>query len=241
RTASARRPPAGTPRWPDGPRPAPRRWACLPRRRCSAPAPPREPGVPPRCPRAPRAASRRSAAAAVPVRRRPPPGPAPPARQRPAPPGGSTARPRGLGPPPGARPAPRRRRSTTVRPPWGGRTPAPPRSPGDSPAGTLARSGIERPATLWQACRPRMPDTQPLTFRRRATVLVLLWAALAMVPIVFPAAIVPFAGSALIAYLVAPLLDWLTGQRAFGRVIPRWVAILFIYAVFFLLTYLFII
>ena len=86
-----------------------------------------------------------------------------------------------------------------------------------------------------------MPDTQPLTFRRRATVLVLLWAALAMVPIVFPAAIVPFAGSALIAYLVAPLLDWLTGQRAFGRVIPRWVAILFIYAVFFLLTYLFII
>jgi predicted PurR-regulated permease PerM len=62
-----------------------------------------------------------------------------------------------------------------------------------------------------------------------------------MVPIVFPAAIVPFAGSALIAYLVAPLLDWLTGQRAFGRVIPRWVAILFIYAVFFLLTYLFII
>jgi predicted PurR-regulated permease PerM len=86
-----------------------------------------------------------------------------------------------------------------------------------------------------------MPDTQPLTFRRRATVLVLLWVALAGVPLVFPAAILPFAGSALIAYLVAPVLEWLTGQRAFGRVIPRWVAILLIYAVFFLLTYLFII
>ena len=86
-----------------------------------------------------------------------------------------------------------------------------------------------------------MPDTQPLTFRRRATVLMLLWVALAVVPIVFPAAILPFAGSALIAYLVAPILDWLTGQKAFGRVIPRWVAILILYAVFFLFIYLFII
>ena len=86
-----------------------------------------------------------------------------------------------------------------------------------------------------------MTDTQPLSFRRRATVLVLLWVALAAVPILFPAAILPFAGSALIAYLVAPIVHGLTGQRVFGRVIPRWVAILAIYAVFFLLTYLFII
>ena len=86
-----------------------------------------------------------------------------------------------------------------------------------------------------------MPDTHPLPYRRRATVLVLLWVALAVVPLVFPAAILPFAGSALIAYLVAPAVHWLTGQNVFGRVIPRWVAILLIYAVFFLLTYLFII
>ncbi len=86
-----------------------------------------------------------------------------------------------------------------------------------------------------------MPDAQPLSYRRRATVLVLLWVALAVVPIVFPAAILPFAGSALIAYLVAPVLQWLSGRRIGGRALPRWVAILLIYALFFLLTYLFII
>src|SRR5215470_1851911 len=86
-----------------------------------------------------------------------------------------------------------------------------------------------------------MPDAQPLPFRRRATVLVLLWVTLAVLPILFPAAILPFAGSALIAYLVAPILHWLTGQRVFGRPMARWVAILLIYAVFFLLIYLFII
>lgn len=86
-----------------------------------------------------------------------------------------------------------------------------------------------------------MPDAQPLSFRRRATLLVVLWVALAVVPIAFPAAMLPFAGSALIAYLVAPIVDWLTGQKVFGRVIPRWVAILLIYALFFLLAYLFIV
>jgi putative heme transporter len=86
-----------------------------------------------------------------------------------------------------------------------------------------------------------MPDAQPLSFRRRATLLVVLWVALAVVPIVFPAAIIPFAGSALIAYLVAPLVHWLTGQKVAGRAIPRWVAILLIYALFFLLAYLFLV
>jgi len=86
-----------------------------------------------------------------------------------------------------------------------------------------------------------MPDTQPLSYRRRVTLLLSLWVVLAVVPIVFPAAILPFAGSALIAYLVAPILDWLTGRKVAGRVIPRWVAILVIYAIFFLLSYLFLI
>ncbi|HTS82059.1 MAG TPA: AI-2E family transporter [Myxococcaceae bacterium] len=86
-----------------------------------------------------------------------------------------------------------------------------------------------------------MPDAQPLPFRRRATLLVLLWIALAVVPIVFPAAFLPFAGSALIAYLVAPILDWLTGRRIRGWAIPRWGAILLIYALFFLFSYLFLI
>ena len=86
-----------------------------------------------------------------------------------------------------------------------------------------------------------MPDAQPLSLRRRATLLLSLWVALAVVPIVFPAAILPFAGSALIAYLVAPIVDWLAGRTVRGRAVPRWVAILLIYALFFLFAYLFII
>jgi predicted PurR-regulated permease PerM len=84
-----------------------------------------------------------------------------------------------------------------------------------------------------------MPAAPPLTFRRRATVLVALWLALIAVPLIFPSAILPFAGSALIAYLVAPLVQRLTGQRIAGRAMPRWGAILLIYAAFFGLVYLF--
>jgi predicted PurR-regulated permease PerM len=84
-----------------------------------------------------------------------------------------------------------------------------------------------------------MQDATSLSFRRRATMLVALWIALIAVPLVFPSAILPFAGSALIAYLVAPLVQWLTGRRIAGRTIPRWGAILLIYAVFFVAVYLF--
>ena len=66
-----------------------------------------------------------------------------------------------------------------------------------------------------------MPDAQPLSLRRRATLLLSLWVALAVVPILFPAAILPFAGSALIAYLVAPVVDWLAGRTVRGRAVPR--------------------
>ena len=86
-----------------------------------------------------------------------------------------------------------------------------------------------------------MQAANPLPFRRRATMLVLLWLALVAVPVLLPSAILPFAGSALIAYLVAPLVKWLAAQRVFGRVIPRWVAILLIYAAFFFGVYLFMI
>lgn len=84
-----------------------------------------------------------------------------------------------------------------------------------------------------------MQDTPALSFRRRATMLVVLWLALVAIPVVFPSAILPFAGSALIAYLVAPLVNWLAGKQVGGRVIPRWVAILLIYAAFFGVMYLF--
>jgi len=86
-----------------------------------------------------------------------------------------------------------------------------------------------------------MQATNNLPFRRRATMLVILWLALVAVPVLFPSAILPFFGSALIAYLVAPVVNWLAGQRVFGRGIPRWVAILLIYAAFFFVVYLFMI
>lgn len=84
-----------------------------------------------------------------------------------------------------------------------------------------------------------MTAPQTPAFRRRATLLVLLWVALLLVPLVFRSAILPFFGSALIAYLVAPAVNWLSARKVGGRAIPRWVAILLIYAAFFLAVYVF--
>jgi len=86
-----------------------------------------------------------------------------------------------------------------------------------------------------------MPDARPLPLRRRATLLVALWVALLLVPVLLPSTMLPFAGSALIAYLVAPIVQWLSERRVAGHLVPRWVAILLIYALFFLGAYLFII
>jgi predicted PurR-regulated permease PerM len=86
-----------------------------------------------------------------------------------------------------------------------------------------------------------MQATNPLSFRRRATMLVVLWVGLVAIPVLLPSAILPFAGSALIAYLVDPIVNWLAGRRVGGRVIPRWVAILLIYAASFVVVYLFMI
>jgi len=55
--------------------------------------------------------------------------------------------------------------------------------------------------------------------------------------VLFRSAILPFAGSALIAYVVAPAVDRIAQVRVGKRTVPRWVAILIIYAGFFLLVY----
>jgi len=55
--------------------------------------------------------------------------------------------------------------------------------------------------------------------------------------VLFRSAILPFAGSALIAYVVAPAVDRIARVRVGKRTVPRWVAILIIYAGFFLLVY----
>ena len=51
--------------------------------------------------------------------------------------------------------------------------------------------------------------------------------------------LLPFAGAGLIAYLIAPAVERLHRLQIRGRAVPRWVAVLLIYAVFFLGLYLF--
>ncbi|MFL5346922.1 MAG: AI-2E family transporter [Hyalangium sp.] len=75
--------------------------------------------------------------------------------------------------------------------------------------------------------------------RKRLVILACLWAAIAAVLFLFHSVVLPFAGAALIAYLVQPLVARITRVRLAGRGVPHWVAILLIYAVFFVGLYLF--
>ncbi len=73
---------------------------------------------------------------------------------------------------------------------------------------------------------------------RRLAILASLWLFVVAVLIAFRSVALPFAGAALIAYLIAPMVDLLGRVQLRGRAIPRWVAILVIYAAFFLFLYL---
>lgn len=79
----------------------------------------------------------------------------------------------------------------------------------------------------------------PAERRKRLTILVCLWVAIAVVLLTFRSVVMPFAGAALIAYLVQPLVGRITQRPVAGRRIPRWVAILLIYTLFFVSVYLF--
>src|SRR5512138_3348140 len=79
----------------------------------------------------------------------------------------------------------------------------------------------------------------PAERRKRLVILACLWGAIAAVLVLFRSVVLPFAGAALIAYLVQPLVARITRVRVAGRQVPRWVAILLIYAVFFVGMYLF--
>ncbi|MGA9520609.1 MAG: AI-2E family transporter [Myxococcaceae bacterium] len=74
--------------------------------------------------------------------------------------------------------------------------------------------------------------------RRRLLVLGGLWVFILAVLIVFRSVVMPFAGAAVIAYLVAPLVNRLTRVRFGKRRLPHWVAILLIYLAFFAAVYL---
>jgi predicted PurR-regulated permease PerM len=75
--------------------------------------------------------------------------------------------------------------------------------------------------------------------RKRLILLACLWAAIGAVLALFHSVVLPFAGAALIAYLVQPIVARITRVRVAKRPVPHWVAILLIYAVFFVGLYLF--
>jgi putative heme transporter len=75
--------------------------------------------------------------------------------------------------------------------------------------------------------------------RKRLLILGGLWVAMLAVLVALRSVVLPFAGAALIAYLVQPLVARMTRVQVRGRSVPRWVAILLIYAGFFLAVYLF--
>ncbi len=74
--------------------------------------------------------------------------------------------------------------------------------------------------------------------RRRLLVLGGLWVFVLAVLIVFRGVVMPFAAAAVIAYLVAPLVNRLTRVRVGKRQLPHWLAILLIYLAFFTAVYL---
>jgi predicted PurR-regulated permease PerM len=82
------------------------------------------------------------------------------------------------------------------------------------------------------------PDPAAAARRRRLWILGALWASGLVVLLSFRSVVMPFAGAALIAYLVAPLVNRITGVKIRGWAVPRWAAIILIYVTFFLVTYL---
>jgi predicted PurR-regulated permease PerM len=69
-------------------------------------------------------------------------------------------------------------------------------------------------------------------------ILAALWLFILVVLVFFRAVVMPFAGAALVAFLVAPAVDRISQIRVGKRPVPRWGAILIIYVLFFTSLYL---
>lgn len=75
--------------------------------------------------------------------------------------------------------------------------------------------------------------------RRYLTTLALLWLAIVAVLVLFRDVLLPFGAALLIAYVAEPLVSRLSRLEIRGRRVPRWAAILTLYAAFFGAVYLF--
>ncbi|MFP2924977.1 AI-2E family transporter [Pyxidicoccus sp. 3LG] len=82
-------------------------------------------------------------------------------------------------------------------------------------------------------------DTASSERRKRLLLMGTLWLAIAAALFALRSVVMPFAGAALLAYLVQPLVARITRVKVAGRPVPRGVAILLIYAGFFVGVYLF--
>jgi putative heme transporter len=82
-------------------------------------------------------------------------------------------------------------------------------------------------------------DRTPAESRKHLLILLGLWLTVVVVLVACHSVLLPFASAALIAYLVHPLVTRITRLQVRGKSVPRWVAILAIYVLFFLVAYLF--
>src|SRR5271155_399142 len=67
--------------------------------------------------------------------------------------------------------------------------------------------------------------------RRRAQVRLGMWSAILLVAVLFREVLFPFFMGALLAYLLAPAVAYLSAKPIFGRTFPRLASLLFVYAV----------
>ncbi|GHG63659.1 AI-2E family transporter [Comamonas sp. JC664] len=88
----------------------------------------------------------------------------------------------------------------------------------------------------------QQPQDTAITYadkRKRLLLLGALWLSMVLLLLAFRSVVMPFAGAALIAYLVQPLVRRISQVKVAGRPVPRWAALLLIYAGFFVGVYLF--
>ncbi len=84
------------------------------------------------------------------------------------------------------------------------------------------------------------PARRWLSLKARGRLILLaLWASLAAALVAFRQALLPFVIAFVIAYLLEPAVARMSQWRVKGRAVPRWLAVLALYSVFFVLVYFF--
>jgi predicted PurR-regulated permease PerM len=74
---------------------------------------------------------------------------------------------------------------------------------------------------------------------RGRLILFFLWVCLALVIVAFRQVLLPFAIAFVIAYLLEPAVGRISRWKVRGRAVPRWAAVIALYAIFFLILYFF--